>query len=237
MSELTSLGPLLFVQSKKGYRHNIDSVLIANFIQPKSSDSVLDVGSGDGIISIILNNRYPALRITGIEIQSKLFSQSLENKELNKSEVNFINDDFFDFPFSKNNFDIILTNPPYYPLNSGKCSKNSEKNLAKHEIAFNLENFLKKSKSLLKESGSIYFIYPANRCYFAFQKINENRLYIKRIRFIHSVIDEDAVLVMYQLTNKQCKNFKIEKPLIIYKDKLNKLYTDEVRKYLFMEQS
>jgi len=144
LSELTSLGPLLFVQSKKGYRHNIDSVLIANFIQPKSSDSVLDVGSGDGIISIILNNRYPALRITGIEIQSKLFSQSLENKELNKSEVHFINDDFFDFPFSKNNFDIILTNPPYYPLNSGKCSKNSEKNLAKHEIAFNLENFLKK---------------------------------------------------------------------------------------------
>ncbi len=236
MSELTTLGHLLFVQSKKGYRHNIDSVLIANFIRPKEDDSILDVGSGDGIISIILKEKYPSLHITGIEIQEKLFKQSLKNSELNKFNINFVNGDFFYHSFEKNSFDIILTNPPYYPLSCGKCSANNEKNLAKHEIAFNLEKFLKRSKTFLKNIGSIYFIYPANRCYFAFNKICENRLYIRRIRFVHSTISENAVLVMYHLTNQQCKNFIIEKPLIIYEDKMNKVYTEEVKKYLFMEQ-
>ncbi len=235
MSELTSLGHLLFVQSKKGYRHNIDSVLIANFIYAKNSASVLDVGSGDGIISIILKNKFPQLKITGIELQENLYYKSIKNRELNNLDIDFINNDFFYYEFPKNSFDIILTNPPYYPVHSGRCSINNEKNLAKHEIAFDLGNFLKKAKALLKNSGCIYFIYPVNRCYFALNAIKENKLFIRRLRFIHSTIDENSVLVMFHLTNQQCKSFVIEKPLIIYKDKLNKIYTDEVKNYLFKE--
>ncbi len=233
MSELTSLGPLLFTQSKNGYRHNIDSVILSNFISLKGEEQVLDVGSGDGVISIILKYFYRNINVTGIEIQKNLYYLSIKNKTQNNLDINFINDDFFKFDFHNNSFQIILSNPPYYPLEAGRTCKSKEKTVAKHEITFELDKFLKKSKKLLTYNGSIYFIYPSTRFLYAFNTIYANKLFIKRIRFVHNTINECSVLVLFQLSKQQHKCFKIESPLIIYKNKSEKNYTDELKKYLF----
>ena len=237
MSELTSLGHLFFTQSKKGYRHNIDSVLLANFIKIKNSEYVLDVGSGDGIISILLKDKYPDINIFGIEIQEKLFKLSIQNSKQNNLNISYIQDDFFKFIFSENEFDIIITNPPYYPENDGRVCKDEEKKLAKHEITFNLKDFLKRAKKFLKHSGSIYFIYPTKRFLFAFNTVYENKLFLKNIRHIHNTINEDSVLTLFHVTKQKYKCVTIEKPLVIYNDKKSKSYTDEVKEYLFIGES
>ncbi len=229
------MGPLLFTQSKKGYRHNIDSVILANFISLKGNEKVLDVGSGDGIISIILKYNNMLSDITGIEIQKNLYILSLTNCKQNNLDIQFINHDFFTYKFSNSFFDIILSNPPYYPLHSGRICKSQEKTVAKHEITFTLDKFLFHSKKILKQNGSIFFIYPSSRFLFAFNSIYNNKLYIKKLRFIHNTIEENSVLVLFQVSKQQHKCFAIEKPLIIYENKNKKLYTQELKEYLFYD--
>ncbi len=237
MSELTSLGHLLFTQSKKGYRHNIDSVLLANFIKVKNNESILDVGSGDGIISILLKDKYPGINIVGVEIQGKLHNLSIRNSSQNNLDITYIKDDFFKHDFLNNEFDIIITNPPYYPENEGRVCKDEEKKLAKHEITFNLKDFLLKAKKLLKHNGSIYFIYPTKRFLFAFNTVYESKLFLKNIRHIHNTIDEDSVLTLFHVTMQKYKCVRIERPLIIYNDKSSKSYTDELKSYLFIGEN
>ncbi len=238
MTELTRLGDLLFTQSKKGYRHNIDSVLLANYVNLKNKLNILDVGSGDGIIPILLERIASQfnISITGIELQQNLYNLSLINALQNNSKVNFINSDFFHFNFDRNFFDIIITNPPYFPKCDGQFASSEEKNLAKHEITFTLKDFLNHSKKILKYEGSIYFIYPINRILNCLNCIFETKFSIKNMRFIHNSIDEEASLVLFEITLKPLKNFKISKPLIIYSEKEQRIYTPEVQKYLFMEK-
>jgi tRNA1Val (adenine37-N6)-methyltransferase len=235
LSELTSLGPLLFMQSKKGYRHNIDSVILANFVSMnlKGEEHILDVGSGDGVISVILKKYFPEAKITGIEIQQNLYNLSIQNSIQNNLEIKFYNNDFFEHKFNRNSFQIILSNPPYYPLQSGRICKSEEKTVAKHEITFSLDKFLKKSKNLLTHNGSIFFIYPSTRFLFAFNSIYENKLFIKNMRFVHNTVNENSVLVLFRLSKQRHKCCVIDSPLVIYEDKCKKIYTEELKKYLF----
>ena len=233
MSELTTLGPLLFTQSKRGYRHNVDSVILSNFVEIKGNERILDVGSGDGVISVILKYKFPDITITGIEIQENLYRLSVLNAHQNNLDIKFLNSDFFKIDFKEAKFNIIITNPPYYPISSGRLSLSHEKTVAKHEITFNLKDFLFYSKRILAQNGSIYFIYPTSRFLFAFNEIYKNNFYIKRLRHVYNTIEEESVLTLFQISKHQHKSFIIDKPLIIYKDKFKKEYTDELNTYLF----
>ncbi len=237
MSELTCLGPLKFIQPKKGYRHGIDSVLIANFVEIDYHDKrLLDVGSGDGIIAIILKYKFPELEVYGVEIQEKLWRLSIENVKLNKMKINFIHDNVFNLKqkFSPRFFDIIVCNPPYYPIKNGRLSENMEKTLAKHEINFNITDFFKISKYLLNPKGKIFLIYPYQRFIELIEKSKEQGLFIKKIRFIFNDVEKPANLVLFELVKYEFKIPIIEKPLIIYKNPDEKEYSDEVSEYLFL---
>ena len=238
MSELTTLGPFKFIQPKKGYRHGIDSVLLANFVEVSANhNTLLDAGSGDGIISIILKHKFPQLKITGIEIQEKLYRLSIENAKLNNLEIDFIHTNLFYIKnrFKQETFDIIVCNPPYYPRKNGRLCESQEKNLARHEIFFNIDNFLKLCKYLLKHKGILFLIYPHNRFIEILEKIKNANLHLKKIRFIHNTIDEPSNLILFEILKMNFKIPVIDKPLIIYKNKDRKIYTDEVKKYLFLE--
>ncbi len=237
MSELTTLGPLKFIQPKKGYRHGIDSVLLANFVEVlKHHKKLLDAGSGDGVISIILKNKFPFLKVTGIEIQEKLYRLSLENAKLNNLEIEFIHTNLFYIKnrFKQETFDIIVCNPPYYPKKNGRLCQSKEKNLAKHEIFFNIDNFFKLCKYLLNPKGTLFLIYPQNRFIEILEKIKIAGLHLKRIRFIHNTINEPSNLILFEILKMNYKIPIIDKPLIIYKSKDKKEYAEEVKRYLYL---
>ena len=239
MSELTTLGPLKFIQPKIGYRHGIDSVLLANFVEVSKNDrNLLDVGSGDGIISIILKYKFRFLNIYGVEIQEKLWDLSIKNAELNNLEINFIHKNIFSCKpeFPPQYFDIIVCNPPYFPLKNGKLSKNKEKTLAKHEIYFTIDDFFKISKYFLKPNCKIFLIYPYQRFLELIEKVKREGLFLKKIRFIHNDLEKPSNLILFEITNIEFKIPIIEKPLIIYKDGMKKEYTDEVAGYLFLNK-
>ena len=237
MSELTTLGQLKFIQPKKGYRHGIDSVLLANFVEIlKHHKTLLDVGSGDGIISIILKNKYPFLKVYGVEIQEKLYKLSVENAKLNNLDIEFIHTNIFYIKnrFKQETFDIIVCNPPYYPKKNGRLCLSQEKNLAKHEIFFDIDNFLKLCKYLLKSKGILFLIYPHTRFIEIIDKIKNAGLHLKKIRFMHNTVNEPANLILFEILKMNYKIPLIDKPLIIYKTKEKKEYTEEVKRYLYL---
>jgi len=156
-------GRILVLQRKNGFRFSVDAPLLADFIQTKEGDEILELGTGCGIISLLLSVR-PFRRIVALEVQPGLAGLARRNVILNNLEgrLTIVQKDFKHYhPHHK--FDVVFSNPPYIKKNSGFLSPSEERNIAKHELLCSLEEILSCAKNFLKESGSVYFIFPAIR--------------------------------------------------------------------------
>jgi tRNA1Val (adenine37-N6)-methyltransferase len=156
-----------FEQSKLGYRHSAEPLLLADFADAKPGDQILDIGTGCGIIPILLLHRVPNIKVTALEIQESLVVMAKTNilrHGLTKA-ITLINGDF---RIEKNkilpaSYDVITSNPPYGKLNEGKINPTHEKAIARHELKLNLKSLVKGSSQLLKPGGKIYISYPPER--------------------------------------------------------------------------
>jgi len=177
-------GRILVLQKKKGYRFSVDAPLLADFIRTKGSDKLLELGSGNGIISLLLSIK-PLKHITAIEIQGTLVDLARRNVELNNLEekICVIEEDLRAFR-SEKKFDVIFSNPPYIKKKGGHLSPSVEKSVAKHELKCNINDVVKKTQELLKEEGRAYFVYPAKREEDFKRVLEEYGLRIKTFRFI-----------------------------------------------------
>jgi len=156
-------GRILVLQRKNGFRFSVDAPLLADFMQTKESDEILELGTGCGIISLLLSIK-PFRQIVALEVQPGLAELARRNVLLNNLEgrVTIVQKDFRQYqPYCK--FDIIFSNPPYIRKNSGFLSPHEEKNIAKHELLCSLDEVLSWTRDWLKESGSAYFIFPDSR--------------------------------------------------------------------------
>ncbi len=124
---------------------------------------VLELGSGNGIISIMLSHYRPNWEITGLEIQSHLVQLASENSKLAKVKVNFVQGDLREKKFAPANFDLIISNPPYYPKNKGKISPSEERAISRTEILCTMQDIIKSIKYYLKNDGKAFVIYPISR--------------------------------------------------------------------------
>lgn len=157
-------------QYKEGYRFNSDSMILSWFIlktfKPKPSGHAIEIGSGSGVIPIVLSGRGLSVKTHCFESQLSLFDLLNENIIINGLDSTL-------FPFHKTfpdidssfkgKCDLIYTNPPYFPVDSGRLSPNKEKVLAKHEFSGSLKDFLFGSKPFLKKKGNFIFVYPTSR--------------------------------------------------------------------------
>lgn len=177
-------GRILIIQKKKGYRFSVDSPLLADFIQTSESDDLLELGTGSGIISLLLSIK-PFKHITGLEIQETLADMAQRNVALNKLEgrVTIICQDLKGF-HTKKKFDIIFSNPPYIKKKQGHLSDDQEKAVAKHELKCDIFDIMAKTAELLKEEGRAYFIYPVKREEDFKQAVDQRQLKMKTIRFV-----------------------------------------------------
>lgn len=229
-------GSVTIFQNKNGYRFSLDPILLASHIHPGENSKVLDIGTGSAIIpiSLLYKNNEINFSVTGIEIQQSLFEIAVMNKEINNlsSKLTIINKNIMDISQQDlgGPVDIITSNPPYQKIGAGRINPQSEKAMARHEINLNIDDLLIKSRSLLKNKGKFFVIYPANRASELIAKMEFYKIVPKEIRFVHSFKNTQAVMVICQGISNGNQGVSILPPLIIY-DK-EKEYTDEVLKIM-----
>jgi tRNA1(Val) A37 N6-methylase TrmN6 len=218
-------GRIHVLQKKEGYRFSVDAALLADFIQTKSSDRCLELGTGCGIISLLLSIK-PFFHITALEIQESLADLAIRNVRLNKleSRICIIQTDLRRFdPGHK--FDIIFSNPPYIKLRTGHLSGSPEKSIAKHELKCDILGIMQKTEELLKKKGKAYFIFTAKREQEFEQAVERSRMKIKTKRL---VFPHEGSKPIFFLT--ECGFLgvgkKVMKPLVLFDDQRN--YTPEV---------
>jgi len=222
---------LKIIQNKKEFCFGIDSVLLANFAKDiKSGSKVLDLGTGTGIIGVLLCAKSELGEIVGIEVQAHVCELAARNIALNKLENKFkiINENIknLDNIIEGGTIDVIVTNPPYKKENTGLKNENEAKLISRHEIKCTLIDLLKASARALRDKGEIYMINRPERLVDVLVGMRENKLEPKLIRFVHSREDKAPKLVLIKAIKNAKEFLKIERPLIIYKKEGT--YTEEI---------
>lgn len=194
----------------------------------------MDLGTGNGVLPLILAFMHPSLSITGLEIQAAMAARAAESVRLNgfEARVTVACLDVRAVPdrFATESFDAVICNPPYRHPSSGRLSPNSEKRIARHETIANLEAFICSASHLLARKGRLALIYSAGRCVDLLTAMRSHRVEPKRLRMVHSFAAAEASMVLAEGVKGGKPGIKILAPLVIY-DQKNK-YTVEVERLL-----
>jgi len=215
-------GRLTVRQPKDGYRYSIDAVLLAGFMRLKDGQTILELGTGCGIIPLILAFRYPALKIFGVEIQDQLARIAAENVRENHLEerVSILHQDLKNLKLQQvpDQVQHVVSNPPYRRINSGRINPHTEKAGARHEIFAGLADFVGAAARLLQLSGSLTSVYPAPRLVDMIAHMRRANLEPKRLRMVHSKTGDPARLVLVTGVKGGRPGLEVEPPLVIYRD-------------------
>ena len=227
-----TVGGLKILQAKNGYRFSLDPVLLSGFIPSVRGCRVLDLGTGNGIIPLLLSARSEALSIDGVEIQPKMTERAGRTIELNglESSVRIVQGDIRDLPFGGLHaaaFDVVTTNPPYRKPGAGRVAPDNERGRARHELDGGLDDFLHATEAMLKSGGSCYVVYLAERLAELLDGMGSFNLKPKRLRFVHPRAGQPARLVLVESRKNGRSGIKVEPPLVVYKG-AGRDYTEEV---------
>ncbi len=220
------------IQNKEKFCFGIDAVLLSDFVMVHEREKVLDIGTGTGIIPILLCAKTKGKSFVGLEIQEESAEMALRSVKLNNLEdrLKIINGDIRNGKnlFQENEFDVIVSNPPYMKEEHGLKSEDSPKMIARHEIMCNLEDIIKEGSRMLKMGGRFYMVHRPFRLVEILNSFTKYNLEPKRIRFVHPYVDKEPNMVLIEAKKGAKSRVTIEKPLIVYKDKNE--YTDEIYK-------
>ena len=223
-------GKIRIAQDRTGYRFSIDAVLLAYFSEPRSGDKVLDLGTGCGIIPLILAYRQPNIAIYGVEVQTELAELAVCNVRENQLEDRitvFCTDMKLLRPaMTAGPVDLVVCNPPFHRRGSGRINPDTQRAVARHEIKANLGDIIQTSHRMLRTAGRLVLIYTAGRLTDILSRMRTDGIEPKFIRMIHSRQDTEAALILIEGIKGGRPDLKIAPPLIIYDKKNN--YTDEV---------
>ena len=222
---------LKIIQNTKGFCFGIDAVLLSDFAKNiKQNANVLDLGTGTGIIPILLCGKTKLNKIIGIEIQRSVYEIAKKNIILNNLENRFevINENItnLDNIYEKNSFDAIVTNPPYKEENTGITNEDEVKQISRHEISANLEDFIEISSKLLKDKGEFYIIHRPERIVDLLSEMRKYKIEPKEIRLVFSNKNNLPKMVLVKGVKNAKKYINFRENLYIYDENGN--YTDEI---------
>ena len=220
MTALNSSSPLKIEQGAEGYRYSIEPFLLADFVRPQPGCRILDVGTGCGIIPLLLMTYRTADEIVAVEIQKSLYDTAVRNISQNDAlgKIRLIHSDFIkvDPDAMDGLFDIILSNPPYRKINTGRRNASQEKTVARHELAMDLKSLAAKSNNLLKEGGILVLAYPPIRLAETLEQLRAHRFYPNRLRFAHGYESAEACVFLVEATKERQADCIVEPPLHVY---------------------
>jgi tRNA1Val (adenine37-N6)-methyltransferase len=217
------------IQKKDGYRLSLDPLLLANFVRLKKHETLLDIGTGCGIIPIYMSKRGCTNSLAGIEIQDELYDLAVRNRELNGcTNVEFFKGDVRDKGKDLGSFQVVVSNPPYVKERTGRRNPGLSRLIARHEATLDLGTLLVVASSLLGTKGRLYVVYPAKRLAELLHGAKAMGLEPKRLRLVHSRAEEPAVLSLVECLKGGGTDLKVEPPLHIY---AHGDYTEEIKTY------
>ena len=215
---------MFIYQVKDGYCYNSDTMFLYDFISSCSvKGSVLDVGCGCGILGLLIKERFD-VDLCGIDILENNIKVSKINAKNNALEADFILGDFLKYEFDKK-FDFIVSNPPFYN-GSSKQSENLSKKYSRYDSYLPLEEFIKKSNTLLKPRGELTFCYDAGAMQRIVSILSEYKLNLEKVRFVHPKRDKNATVVMISARKSSKSMVKCLPPLFTHE---NGEFTKEVK--------
>lgn len=222
---------LKIIQNSEGFCFGIDSVLLSDFAKNmKKKAKIIDLGTGTGIISILLTAKTNPQSILGVEIQEQVANMANRSVVLNKLEntIKIINEDIrnLEKKLEIGQYDVIVTNPPYMKNNTGLKNENNQKLISRHEVKCTLEDIAKISYKLLKNNGEIYMVHRPDRLVDIMEIFRKYKLEIKEMRFVHSHRENNANLILIKAVKNGKPFLKIHKPLYVYEQ--NGKYTNEI---------
>ena len=228
-----SLGDLQLFQAANGYRYSLDPVLLARFVATAAGDRVVDLGTGCGIIPLLLAKIGAAEALFGIERQQSLAERANRNVEINRlaDRVTILNSDIRQVRelLPAANFDLVVTNPPYRRPGSGRIAPNDERAAARHELAGGFSDFVAAARWLLKNGGAFAAIHLAERLPEIVAVMKNSGIEPKRLRMIHPRCGEAAKLLLIEGRKGGRPGLTVEAPLYIYRsDSSGRDYTAEV---------
>ena len=224
------LNNLKIIQNKEWFCFGIDSVILSSFANEIHKNSkILDLGTGTGILALLLSAKVENSKITGVEVQKEVADMAKRSIALNKLEnrIEILNINVKEI--SKDmQYDAVVTNPPYKKMGTGLTNDNNIKLISRHEIEGNLEDFIKAASVALKDKGSMYMVNRPERLVDIFEYARKYKLEPKELQMVYSKINSDPCLVLVRATKNANNYLKVRKPLYIYKD--NGEYTEEILK-------
>lgn len=224
---------LKIIQNEDGFCFGIDSVLLSDFAKELKKDAIVsDLGTGTGIISILLSEKSKLKKIYGIEIQEDVANMARKSVKLNNLEekIEIINEDIKNIRklFEDCFFDCIVTNPPYKKEGTGLKNENVSKVISRHEVKCTLEDVIKESFYVLKDKGEFYMVHRPDRLVDIVHTMRKNKIEPKKIRLVYSNEKGKAVLVLVKGIKNAKPELLIDSPLYIYDN--DGKYSDEILK-------
>ena len=216
-------GKLVIEQDPAGYRFSIDAILLASHARPRSKERVLDLGTGCGIIPLIIAYRHPDITAFGIEIQKELAHMAISNVNANhlQNQITVLCRDMRELKPNQigGPVDLAVCNPPYHKPKSGRINPDRQRAIARHELKINLADILQTAQRMLRTAGRFVTIYTAERITDLFVHMRAHGIEPKFLRTIHGHLAAEARLILVSGTKGSQPGTRLGPPLIIYDSK------------------
>ena len=210
----------MLIQNPKQFCFGIDAVLLSWFANVKPQEQVLDMGTGTGIVPILLKARYPKGKSTGLEIQEESADVARRSVAYNhlEEDISITTGDIKEAAaiYGGSFFDVVTTNPPYMVGNHGLTGENQAKIIARHETLCTLEDVVSQAAKVLKPRGRFYMVHRPFRLAEIMSVMVKYRIEPKRMRLVHPYVDKEPNMVLIEGMRGGNSRMTVEKPLIVY---------------------
>ena len=218
------------IQNPTRFCFGMDAVLLSGFVQARQGERVLDLGTGTGIIPILMEAKTKASDYFALEIQEESADMARRSVRYNHLEdkIRIITGDMKDASkiFGASSFDIVTTNPPYMIGQHGISSASDAKAIARHEILCDLDDILRESAKVLRPNGRFYMVHRPFRLAEIFAKMVAYKIEPKRMKLVYPYVDKEPNMVLIEGLRGGKSRLTVEKPLIVYREQ--GVYTDEI---------
>lgn len=218
------------IQDPGRFCFGMDAVLLSGFAKAKQGDRVLDLGTGTGIIPILMEAKTSAKNLVGLEIQPDSADMARRSVRLNglEKKIEIITGDIKEAEslFGAASFDVVTSNPPYMTEHHGITNLEAPKAIARHELLCSLEDVISQSSRLLKPGGNFFMVHRPFRLVDIFVLLREYKLEPKRMKLVYPFADKEPNMVLIEANRGGRARMRVEKPLIVYKEP--GVYTEEI---------
>jgi len=223
-------GRLRILQKRLGYRLSMDPILLAHFASPLRGGRVIDLGTGSGVIPMILALRGDAREIVGLEIQEDLAEMAWRSVRVNglDQRVRIVCGDYREVQeiFPSQSFQHVMSNPPYHPSGAGRTSPNGRRSLARQEMAGSVEDVVRAARYLLGTKGKLWLSYPPSRLAHLMAVLRQEGFEPKTLRLVHGRRDLPARMALLAAVRGGRESLKVLPPLVLYTR--GNVYTEEL---------